>query len=85
MSCRITARQAALLAAEILGGRRVGIRIEPATLMFYDLATRELLRTRKNPLTPKQVKSLRGVRPAGPPPRPQPSRSGSSAGPATPA
>jgi hypothetical protein len=42
---------------------RVGIRIEPATLMFYDLATRELLRTRKNPLTPGQVKGLRGVRP----------------------
>ena len=59
-----------LLAAEILGGRRVGIRIEPATLMFYDLDTRELLRTRKNPLTPQQVKSLRGARPAGPPPRP---------------
>ena len=59
-----------LLAAEILGGRRVGIRIEPATPMFYDLATRELLRTRKNPLTPGQVKGLRGVRPAGPPPRP---------------
>jgi len=38
--------------------------------MFYDLATRELLRTRKNPLTPDQVKSLRGARAAGPPPRP---------------
>ena len=36
----------AVLAAEILGGRRVGIRIEPATLMFYDLDTRELLRVR---------------------------------------
>jgi transposase InsO family protein len=59
-----------LLAAEILGGRRAGIRIEPTTLMFYDLATRELLRTRKNPLTPEQVKDLRGARPAGPPPRP---------------
>jgi transposase InsO family protein len=59
-----------LLAAEILGGRRVGIRIEPAILMFYDLETRELLRTRKNPLTPGQVKRLRGARPAGPPPRP---------------
>jgi transposase InsO family protein len=59
-----------LLAAEILGGRRVGIRIEPATLMFYDLETRELLRTRKNPLQPNEVKGLRGVRPAGPPPRP---------------
>ena len=59
-----------LLAAEILGGRPVGIRIEPATLMFYDLATRELLRTRANPLTAEQTKGLRGVRPAGPPPRP---------------
>jgi hypothetical protein len=32
-----------------LRGREVGIRIEPATLMFYDLTTRKLLRTRKNP------------------------------------
>jgi hypothetical protein len=38
--------------------------------MFYDLAARELLRTRKKPLTPEQVKGLRGVRPARPPPRP---------------
>jgi len=39
----------------ILGGQLVGIRIEPATLMFYDPATRTLLRTRPNPLTrPKQ-------------------------------
>jgi transposase InsO family protein len=59
-----------LLAAEILGGRRVGIRIEPTVLMFYDLDTRELLRTRKNPLTPDQISGLRGTRPAGPPPRP---------------
>jgi hypothetical protein len=59
-----------LLAAEILGGRPVGIRIEPDTLMFYDLTTRELLRTRANPLTAEQTKGLRGVRPAGPPPRP---------------
>jgi hypothetical protein len=59
-----------VLAAEILGGRRVGVRIEAATLLFYDLDTRELLRTRPNPLTPEQVKRLRGVRPAGPPPRP---------------
>ena len=59
-----------LLAAEILGGRPVGIRIEPTTLMFYDLDTRELLRTRANPLTAEQTKGLRGVRPAGPPPRP---------------
>jgi hypothetical protein len=59
-----------LLAAEILGGQLVGIRIEPATLMFYDPATRVLLRTRPNPLTPEQVARLRGARPAGPPPRP---------------
>ena len=59
-----------VLAAEILGGRRVGIRIEAATLMFYDPGTRELLRTRPNPLSPEQVKRLRGARPAGPPPRP---------------
>jgi hypothetical protein len=44
-----------VLAAEILGGRRIGVRIEPTTLMFYDLDTRELLRTRANPLTPEQV------------------------------
>jgi hypothetical protein len=59
-----------LLAAEILGGQLVGIRIEPATLMFYDPESRVLLRTRPNPLTPAQVARLRGARPAGPPPRP---------------
>jgi hypothetical protein len=58
-----------VLAAEILGGRRVGIRIEPATLMFFDLDTRQLLRTRPNPLTPADISRLRGVRPAGPPPQ----------------
>jgi transposase InsO family protein len=57
-------------AAEMLAGRLVGIRIEPATLMFFDLDTRELLRTRPNPLTDEQVRRLRGRRPAGPPPRP---------------
>jgi transposase InsO family protein len=59
-----------LLAAEILAGRQIGIRIEQNLLLFYDLTTRELLRTRKNPLTCEQIKKLRGVRPAGPPPRP---------------
>jgi hypothetical protein len=59
-----------LLAAEILGGQLVGIRIEPATLMFYDPESRVLLRTRPNPLTPAEVARLRGARPAGPPPRP---------------
>jgi hypothetical protein len=75
-----------LLAAEILGGQLVGIRIEPATLMFFDPATRELLRTRTNPLTAAQVARLRGARPAGPPPRParRLSPSGCSAAPAPP-
>lgn len=59
-----------LLAAEILGGRQVGVRIDAATLQFFDPATRELLRTRPNPLTHDQVRRLRGARPAGPPPRP---------------
>jgi hypothetical protein len=59
-----------ILAAEILAGRRVGIRIEGAALMFFDLETRELLRTRPNPIRPGQAKHLRGVRPVGPPPRP---------------
>jgi hypothetical protein len=59
-----------LLAAEILGGRRVTIRIEATTLMFFDPDTRELLRTRPNPLTYHQARRLRGARPAGPPPRP---------------
>ncbi len=59
-----------LLAAEILGGQLVGIRIEPATLMFFDPGTRVLLRTRPNPLTPAEVARLRGARPAGPPPHP---------------
>jgi hypothetical protein len=48
----------------------VGVRIEPATLMFYDLDTRELLRTRTDPLRPEEVKRLRASRPAGPPPLP---------------
>jgi hypothetical protein len=39
-----------LLAAEILGRRRVSIRIEEPTLMFFDPDTRERLRTRPNPL-----------------------------------
>jgi hypothetical protein len=59
-----------MLAAEILGGRQAGIRIDASTLMFFDLDSRELLRTRPNPFTPDQIRRLRGVRPAGPPPRP---------------
>jgi hypothetical protein len=58
----------AVLAAEILNGRRVGIRIDGNTLMFFDPDTRELLRSRSNPLTYEQARRLRGARPAGPPP-----------------
>ena len=57
-------------AGEILAGRRVSIRIEEATLMFFDPETRELLRTRPSPLTWDQARAMRGARPAGPPPRP---------------
>ncbi|MFD8159857.1 IS481 family transposase [Streptomyces malaysiensis] len=60
-----------VLAAEILGGRRVGIRIDAVTLSFFDLSSRELLRVRPNPLSPGEVQRLRGLRPAGPPPRPR--------------
>jgi hypothetical protein len=59
-----------ILAAEILAGRRVTIRIEPATLTFFDPDSREVLRSRVNPLTVDQVRRLKGSRPAGPPPRP---------------
>jgi hypothetical protein len=59
-----------LVGAAILAGRRVGIRIEPTTLLLFDLETRTLLRTRPNPLTAEQVLRLRGARPGGPPPRP---------------
>jgi transposase InsO family protein len=59
-----------VLAADILGGRRVSVRIDTDTLMFFDPDTRELLRTRPNPFTPEQIGRIRGARPAGPPPRP---------------
>jgi hypothetical protein len=58
------------IAAEILGGMLISIRIEQNTLMFFDPATRVLLRTRPTPLTWDQARLLRGARPAGPPPRP---------------
>jgi hypothetical protein len=60
-----------VLAAEILRGRPVIVRIEPATLMSLDPDTRELLGTRPNPLTHEQALRLQGARPAGPPPRPR--------------
>ena len=58
------------IAAEILGGMLISIRFEQNTLMFFDPATRVLLRTRPSPLTWDQARLLRGARPAGPPPRP---------------
>ncbi|MCM3297256.1 IS481 family transposase [Streptomyces pseudogriseolus] len=60
-----------VLAAEILGGRQVGIRIDDETLSFFDPSSRELLRVRTNPLTSEEVRRLRGLRPTGPPPRPR--------------
>jgi hypothetical protein len=59
-----------ILAAERLRGMLVGVRIEEQTLLFFDITTRELLRTRPNPITREQALRLRGVRPAGPPPQP---------------
>ncbi|WP_433501478.1 IS481 family transposase [Sphaerimonospora sp. CA-214678] len=59
-----------VLAAEILNGRRVTVRIEEHTLMFFDPETRELLRTRHNPISWERLRHLRDARPAGPPPRP---------------
>jgi hypothetical protein len=46
------------------------VRIEGQSLLFFDLETRALLRTRPNPIPPGKARFLRGVRPAGPPPRP---------------
>jgi hypothetical protein len=62
--------QHAVLAAEILAGRRVSIRVEAKTLMFFDPDTRQLLRTRPNPLTGQEILRLQTQRPAGPPPQP---------------
>ncbi|WP_337796280.1 IS481 family transposase [Actinopolymorpha rutila] len=63
--------QRLVLAAEILGGRRVGIYIEEgAPLLFFDPETRELLRTRPNPLQPGEAVRLQRTRPVGTLPRP---------------
>jgi hypothetical protein len=59
-----------VLAAEILAGQRVTVRIDESTLTYFDSDTRQLLRTRPNPFTYDQARRLRGARPAGPPPRP---------------
>ncbi len=55
----------------MLAGRRVGIYIEEGCpLLFFDPATRELLRTRPNPLQPGEAATLQRGRPPGPVPRP---------------
>lgn len=60
-----------VLAAWILAGRRVGIYIEEGCpLLFFDPQTRELLRTRPNPLQPGEAARLQRCRPVGPVPRP---------------
>jgi hypothetical protein len=64
--------QRSVTAADILSGRRVSIRIDTTTLTFFDPQTRQLLRTRANPLTPDEVSRLRGLRRAGPPPTASP-------------
>jgi hypothetical protein len=52
-------------------GRRVGVWIEDgAPLLFFDPDTRELLRTRPNPLAPGEAGRLQRRKPVGQPPRP---------------
>jgi transposase InsO family protein len=60
-----------LLAAEILAGRRVLVRLDAQTMMIIDPDTGELLRTRPNPLAPGELQRVQGARSAGPPPRPR--------------
>jgi transposase InsO family protein len=67
---QVSLGQRTILAAEILAGRRVTVRVDQHTLTFLDAHTRELLRTRPDPLTPAEISRLRTARPAGPPPQP---------------
>lgn len=60
-----------VLAAWMLAGRRVGVWIEnDAPLLFFDPETRELLRTRPNPLKPGEARRLQRRKPVGERPRP---------------
>lgn len=72
-----------ILAAEILGGRQVGVRIEETTLLFFDLQTRELLRTRPNPIPPGKARSCVASDRPDRRPAPRSSRSPSNAAPRT--
>ena len=63
----------------------VAIRIEGRTLMFFDPATRELLRTRPTRSPQSRPRACAAPAPPGRRHARPPSRSGSSAGPATPA
>jgi hypothetical protein len=74
-----------ILAAEILAGRRVGIRIDGSTLMFLDLDTRELLRTRPNPIHPERPSICVAFVRSDRQPARRSSRSGCSVGPRIPA
>jgi hypothetical protein len=67
-----------LLAAEILSGRRVSIRIETATLMFFDPTPASYCAP--DPTRYDQARKLCGARPAGPPP---PERRSLRAGPSS--
>ncbi|AEE47588.1 integrase catalytic region [Cellulomonas fimi ATCC 484] len=60
-----------VLVADALAGRRVGIYIEDGCpLLFFDPSTRELLRSRPNPLGPVATIRLQRTSPPGPSPRP---------------
>jgi hypothetical protein len=63
-----------VLAAEILGGCRVGIRIETDTIMFYDLDSRELLRVRPTRSAMTRSSGSAGTGPPAHHPGPRPSR-----------
>ncbi|MBO0874655.1 MAG: IS481 family transposase [Pseudonocardia sp.] len=68
---RVSLGSRTVLAAWILAGRRVGVYIEEGCpLLFFDPETRELLRTRPNPLAPGEATRLQRGRPPGPVPRP---------------
>ena len=72
-----------LLAAEIVGGRRVTIRIEDTTLMFFDPDIRELLRIRPNPPSWDQARNSAAPAPLAHHPAPPWNQSPCSAEPPT--